>query len=71
MITVIEQFQERLKSAQHLMRLQAGRVKGPNRIVRLLDRADNLQSTINWSPKPERPGIGEIGVGSKKMCRGH
>lgn len=66
----IEQFRRKLIHAQHVMRCLAGRVRGGERVAALIDRADRLDKTIDWSPKCPKPGTGDVGQASQRMSRG-
>jgi len=66
----IEQFKARLMHAQHVMRYLAGHVNGEERIGELKDKAEELEETINWSPKCKKPGIGLVGEATLRMSRG-
>lgn len=66
----IERFRKRLRQTRKIMGERFSSKKGQEEIANALEEIEEVEKTLDWTPKPEKPGNGVIGEGTKRMSRG-
>lgn len=66
----IERFMERLRRTREVMGKRFSSKRGQEEIADALEEIKRVENTLGWMPKPEKPGNGVVGEGTKRMSKG-
>jgi hypothetical protein len=66
----IERFKGKLRRAREIMGKRLSSQKGQEKIAGTLEEIEKIEETLRWMPKPEKPGNGVVGGGTKRMSKG-
>ena len=61
---------EKLRRTREVMGKRLSFKRGQEEIREALEKIEEVDEALGWTPKPEKPGNGVVGEGTKRMSRG-